>query len=150
MSHTFVRLTVHAVFSTKERLPLLKAPDRERIWAYMADVINEEHGFAREVGGTDDHVHILFDIAQTNAVADCMRDVKAKSSGWIHRELPDIWGFAWQEGYGAFSVSASLVPRVRRYIQTQERHHRRRSFKDEFLALLDKHGVEYDRRYLWR
>ena len=150
MSHTFVRLTVHAVFSTKDRRPLLKEPHRERIWAYMASIINNEFGFAREVGGTADHVHILFDIHQSGAVADCMREVKSKSSGWIHEEFPDIPGFAWQEGYGAFSVSASLVGKVKGYIRGQEAHHRRRSFKDEFIALLDKHGVEYDPRYVWR
>ena len=150
MSHTFTKLTVHAVFSTQNRLRLIRDDRSERIHAYLASLINDGFGFAREVGGTDDHVHILFDFKQTVTIADCMRDVKSVSSGWVHETFPDLWDFAWQEGYGAFTVSASAIPRVKEYIRNQAQHHRKRSFKEEFVALLDKHGVEYDPRYLWK
>ncbi len=150
MSHTFTQLTVHIVFSTKGRARLIPTARAARIHAYLASLINGRFGFAREVGGTHDHVHILFDIKQVESVADCMESVKSVSSGWIHDTLPDLRDFAWQEGYGAFSVSASSIPRVRAYIQGQEAHHATRSFEDEFRALLKRHGIQYDERYLWK
>ncbi|MBM4037935.1 MAG: IS200/IS605 family transposase [Planctomycetes bacterium] len=150
MSHTFTQLTVHAVFSTKERRRLIPADHAKRIHGYMATLINNRFGFAREIGGTPDHVHILFDIKQVECVADCMEAVKSVSSGWVHDTFPDLRDFAWQEGYGAFSVSASSIPRVRAYIRGQEAHHKTRSFEDEFKALLKRHGIQYDERYLWK
>jgi len=150
MSHTFTQLTVHAVFSTKERRRLIPADQAKRIHGYMATLINNRFGFTREIGGASDHIHILFDIKQVECVADCMEAVKSVSSGWIHDTLSGLRDFAWQEGYGAFSVSASSIPRVRAYIQGQEAHHKTRSFEDEFKALLKRHGIQYDERYLWK
>ena len=149
MSHTFAQLTIHAVFSTKKRVPLLKGEHLQRVHGYLATLINDELGMARQVGGTADHVHALFDLKPTVALSDCMRKVKSVSSGWIRGTLPEIWDFAWQPGYGAFSVSASLIRQVKEYVRDQERHHRKRSFTDEFILLLQRHGIEYDPRHLW-
>lgn len=150
MSHTFTQLTVHAVFSTKERRKLIPAAHAKRIHAYMASLINDRFGFTREIGGSADHVHILFDIKQVESVADCMEAVKSVSSGWVHDTFAGLRDFAWQEGYGAFSVSASSIPRVRAYLRGQEEHHKARPFEDEFKALLKRHGIQYDERYLWK
>ena len=150
MSHTFTQLTIHAVFSTKERRRLIPADHAQRIHGYIATRINSRFGFTRDVGGTADQVHVLFDIKQVESVADCMEAVKSVSSGWIHDTFPDLRDFAWQEGYGAFSVSASSIPRVRAYIRGQEAHHATLSFEDEFRALLKRHGTQCDERYLWK
>ncbi|HPD15547.1 MAG TPA: IS200/IS605 family transposase [Planctomycetota bacterium] len=149
MSHTFTQLTCHAVFATKGRREMIKDRLRSRLYHYLVSTINNQLGFAREVGGTANHLHVLFDVHQSVAVADAIRVIKSVSSGWIHETFPDLRDFAWQEGYGAFSVSASLAFRVRAYIQGQEEHHRRRSFEDEFVALLKKHGIAYDPAHLW-
>jgi len=149
MSHTFTQLTYHAVFSTKGRHEFISEDLGARLYPYIGSTINNELGFTRQIGGTANHLHILFDLRQTAAVADCMRVIKSVSSGWIHDTFAKLSEFGWQEGYAAFSVSASAIPRVKAYIQNQEEHHRTRSFEDEFIALLDRHGIEYDPRYLW-
>ena len=150
MSHTVTQLTYHAVFSTKERVNLITAELCPRLYPYMASIINNGMGRMRELGGTPNHVHILFDLHQSMAVADAIRDIKSVSSGWVHDTFPRFRDFGWQGGYGAFSVSASAITRVASYIQDQEEHHRRRTFEEEFVAFLDKHGIEYDPRYLWK
>jgi REP element-mobilizing transposase RayT len=150
MSHTFTQVTLHAVFATRGRRQMLKGDVAPRLHAYLAEVINAEFGPARQVGGAAEHVHLLFDLTPTVALADCLRHLKSVSSGWVHRTFPRLSDFAWQEGYGAFSVSASLIPRVKRYILTQQEHHRARPFEEEFVLLLEKHGVRYDPRDLWK
>jgi putative transposase len=149
MPHSYTNLVYHIVFSTKERRPSLDAALRPRLWEYLGGAVREEGGIALVINGVADHVHILAKLRQDKAVSDVMRAIKANSSGWIHDTFPQIEGFAWQCGYGAFSVSASQVPKVRRYIERQEEHHRLRSYQDEFVAFLKAHGVEYDERYLW-
>jgi REP element-mobilizing transposase RayT len=101
------------------------------------------------VGGVDDHVHILARLRQDKTVSAVIGAIKANSSGWIHREFPALATFEWQAGYAAFTVSKSQSPRVSRYIETQEDHHRRQSFQAEMIALLDSHEIDYDEQYLW-
>ncbi len=149
MSHTFTQLTCHAVFATKGRREMIKDRLRPRLYPYIIAAINNQLGHAREIGGTANHLHILLDLHQSVAVADAIRVIKSVSSGWVHDAFPDLRDFAWQEGYGAFSVSASVAARVKAYIQGQEEHHRRRSFEEEFVALLKKHGIAYDPAHLW-
>jgi putative transposase len=149
MSHSHTNLLYHFVFSTKERRPFLHAEIRPRVFEYLGGAIRGEGGIALLVGGMPDHVHILCKLRQDKAVAEVMRDVKANSSGWIHRTFPELRDFAWQAGYGAFTVSQSQVERVRLYIANQEEHHRKYSFQEEFIRLLKAHGIEYDERYLW-
>jgi REP element-mobilizing transposase RayT len=148
MPHTYSQINVHLVFSTKERRRLIMDLLRGRLYPYLTALVNNDFGFARAIGGTRDHVHILADVRTGVCVSDLVRSVKSISSGWIRRNVPRQGGFAWQEGYGAFSVSASSIPAVREYVESQEVRHRARSFEDEFKALLHKHGVRFEERYL--
>ena len=101
-----------------------------------------------EIGGVADHVHLLLGLRATHSLADVVRELKTASSRWIHEELR-VLRFGWQDGYGAFTVSRSNVPPVRKYIATQEEHHRTRRFEDEYLDLLKKHEIGFDERFLW-
>lgn len=114
-----------------------------RLWAYMAAICQNNKIFVYAIGGMEDHVHMLMRLPPTLAQAQAILLVKGDSSKWMGK------GFAWQKGYGSFSVSKSLVPTVIRYIENQERHHRKMSFEDEFIALLKKHGVEFDPKYVF-
>jgi REP element-mobilizing transposase RayT len=149
MPQSYTSLLYHIVFSTKDRFPFLAPEWRGRLYAYLGGILRERGGDLLEINGTNDHVHLLLRLHQEHTLAQVVRDVKAASSGWIHREFPRLSHFAWQRGYGAFTVSASQLARVRRYIQAQEEHHRRRTFQEEFIALLKAHGIEYDEQHLW-
>jgi putative transposase len=148
MPHSYTQLLYHLVFSTKNRHPWL-TDIRDRVHAYLGGGIHDEGGAALCVGGVGDHVHILARLRPDKAVSAVIGAIKAISSGWIHREFPDLAEFAWQTGYAAFAVSKSQEPRVRRYIETQEEHHHRQTFQEELIALLEAHGIDYDERYLW-
>jgi len=149
MGHTYANLVVHAVFSTKQRQPLIHDSFRPRLLAYLSGIARNEFRGALSVGGTKDHVHGLLVLAPNTCIADAMRKWKASSSRWIHETFPEEADFAWQEGYGAFSVSRSHVARVADYIAKQAEHHRKMTFEDEFVRLLKRHGIEYDPRYVW-
>ncbi|MFP4026864.1 MAG: IS200/IS605 family transposase [Candidatus Brocadiia bacterium] len=146
MSHT--KLIYHCTFSTKGRVASLYDDMRSRLHSYMAGIINNDFGIAREVNGIDDHVHILCDIRPAHAISDVMSKLKSQSSGWMHEEFPNLSDVCWQEGYSAFSVSRSVVPKVKEYIENQEKHHKGMSFVDELRKLLDRHDIEYDPEYL--
>ena len=150
MAHTFTSLLTHVVFSTSGRAPFLADAIRPDVHAYLGGILREIHAAPIVIGGTADHVHILARLPADLAVADCLRVVKANSCRWVKEKWPQRRGFAWQGGYGAFSVSESRRGAVIGYIQEQARHHRRVSFQDEFLALLKNHAVEFDERYIWR
>lgn len=148
MASTHLSLHYHLVFSTKNREPWLTAECRDRIHAYFGGVIKTMNGIAHAVGGVADHVHVFAGLKATHCLADVMRELKSESSGWIHRELKMPW-FAWQEGYGGFTVSASSIEPVKAYVLNQSEHHRTKSFQDEYLGMLQRGLVEYDERYLW-
>ena len=148
--HSFSDLLVHTVFSTKERARYLDAAIRADAHAYLGGIVRELKASALIVGGTEDHVHMLLRLPSDLAVADCLRVVKTHSSRWIHERWPDRGKFAWQTGYAAFSVSESNRDAVVRYIREQQRHHRKMSFQDELRALLRKHGIGFDERYIWK
>jgi putative transposase len=112
----------------------------------MAGIARHEFGRALKIGGTSNHIHALLSIQSDISIADALRKWKCLSSGWIHNTFPESAGFAWQNGYGAFSVSQSNVSKVIQYIEGQESHHKKQSFEEEFRALLEKHGVQYDPR----
>lgn len=149
MAHTFTHLLAHIIFSTKDRRPLLDAGLKERLFPYLGGIIRAHDGKALIINGPTDHVHILASLAAKHALSDVMRELKADSSGWVHKHFPNQRSFGWQIGYGAFSVSHSNAPEVERYIAKQEEHHRKVSFKEEFVAFLKKHDIAYDERYLW-
>jgi REP element-mobilizing transposase RayT len=149
MPHTYTYLATHVVFSTKNRLPMIGSGARPRLWAYMNGVIEKLGGKALAINGMADHVHLLVLLPPSVATAEAMRVLKANSSKWIHENWPEQSKFAWQSGYAAFSVSRSAVGEVIRYVETQEEHHRTFSFKEELVALLKRHEIEYDERYIW-
>jgi REP element-mobilizing transposase RayT len=149
MAGTFTNLVHHLVFSTKNRIPLISARLEKDLYAYIAGIIRGEGGQLLEIGGMPDHIHILARMGPTRSVSETLKRIKANSSKWINQDTARVRKFGWQDGYAAFSVSQSQVVSVRRYIREQKQHHGRKSFQDEFRALLEKHGIEYDDRYLW-
>jgi putative transposase len=149
MPSSYVCLHYHLVFSTKGRQPWIKEEMRERLFQYIGGTVRGLGGALLAAGGVADHVHLLASLSKTHALSDDLRDIKAESSAWIHRTYPSLGAFAWQVGYGAFTVSYSGLPRVTDYVKNQEEHHRTRSFQDEFRALLQRHGVAFDERYIW-
>ncbi len=148
MPSTHLSLHYHVVFSTKNRVDSINTAWRERLLAYLGGVVRNVEGVPDAIGGVADHVHLLIGLRATACLANVVRDVKAVSSRWVHEEI-GVRSFAWQEGYGAFTVSASQRDVVRAYITKQEEHHRKRTFQEEYLELLKRCGVDYDERYLW-
>jgi putative transposase len=149
VSHSFTHLLYHIVFATKHRRPDLAVELRPGLYAYLGGLIRAERGIALAINGMADHVHLLVRLRQDRTLADVMRAIKARSSRWLRTNTSIGPAFAWQSGYGAFSVSQSGAERVREYIRNQEAHHRRLSFKDEFRRLLSAHGLHYTEEELW-
>ena len=148
MSHTYTNLLTHAIFSTKDREALITAALHDDLLAYMGGIVRELGGALRTANARPDHVHLLCSLPPTVATADALRVVKTNSSRWVNRSR-HYPGFDWQTGYGAFSVRHSRAPAVVRYIHEQEKHHRRVTFQEEFVAFLGKNGIAYDERYIW-
>jgi putative transposase len=149
MPHTATNLLVHFIFSTKQRCALIKPEFEKDLHAYLGGIVRQIGGTALCVNGTCDHVHLLVRVSANRSVADVARLIKTNSSKWIHEKWPEHHLFAWQTGYGAFTVSESGAPAVRDYISNQQEHHRARSFQEEFMAFLKKNGIAVDERYLW-
>ncbi|MFZ1005577.1 MAG: IS200/IS605 family transposase [Candidatus Sulfotelmatobacter sp.] len=147
MAQTLGNVVVHLIFSTKLRKPLIAPDIRSELFAYLGGIVRELRGTALIVNGTCDHVHMLIRIRPAHSIADIARIVKTNSSGWIHQG--GHTEFAWQSGYGVFSVSESSIPAVTKYIAAQEEHHKKHSFQEEFVAFLKKNKVAYDERYIW-
>lgn len=147
MSSTHLSLHYHIVFGTKNREPLIASNWRVRLHEYLGGTVRGLGGFPEGIGGMADHVHLLVGLKATHRLSDFLRDLKRGSSSWVHDEI-GMNGFAWQEGYAAFSVSATVREAVRKYIAHQEEHHRMKSFREELVELLAKAGAEYDPKYL--
>ena len=141
MPHSHTQITLHVIYSTKDRAKSIPRGSQRRLWEFIGGICRNLGIIALEIGGVEDHVHMLLQIPATTAVADAVSKIKANSSRWAHRNALD---FSWQDGYGAFSVSASAIPAVIRYIRNQEAHHRKQSFRDEWTAILKRHGMEPD------
>ena len=149
MSHSYVSNLMHCTFSTKDRYPAIDSELESRLWPYLGGIAKENRMKALAIGGTADHVHALLSLPGMMSFAKAVQLIKGGSSKWIHDTFPNQKKFAWQEGYGAFSVSASQVPKTVAYITNQKEHHRKKSFDEEFLELLKKHGIEFDPRYVF-
>jgi REP element-mobilizing transposase RayT len=149
MSSTHTNLLYHIVFSTKKREPIITAPIRAELFKYMGGIIRGEGGKLLQIGGMPDHVHLVVRFKAEPSVATMVKIVKSKSSKWLNERPKRPGRFEWQRGYAAFTVSVSQLESVRVYVRNQEQHHRRKTFQDELRLLLEKHGVEYDERYLW-
>jgi REP element-mobilizing transposase RayT len=146
---SYVSSYFHGVFSTKERRPLITPALRDQLWPYLGGIARKNGMKAIAIGGVADHVHLLLSLPATMPIAKAMQLIKGGSSKWVHDTFPDQGFFAWQTKYGGFSVSVSQLDKLIGYIENQEEHHRKRTFQDEFIALLQKHRVEFDERYLW-
>ncbi len=149
MSHSFTSNLMHSTFSTKNRYPFITSDLESRLWPYIGGIAKENRMKALAIGGTADHVHLLLSIPGMMSFAKAVQLIKGGSSKWVHDTFPRHQRFGWQEGYGAFSVSASQAPRTIAYINNQKEHHRRRTFEEEFLELLRKHGIAYDSRHVF-
>ena len=149
MSSTYCCLLYHAVFSTKDRKRWLDDRIRQRVYDYMGGTLREKGGVLIAANGTDDHVHLLLGLDQTKAIADAVQEVKANTSRWLHQTFREYKDFAWQRGYGAFTVSVSQQEKVEAYLARQHAHHKKATFREEFIQILQAHKVEHDEEYLW-
>jgi REP element-mobilizing transposase RayT len=149
MAQSLAQIYVHIVFSTKERYAFIETDIETQLYAYMAGIIKQMNGIPCLINGTADHVHILSTLPRTVTLAKYIEEIKRPSSRWLKTKGGMYEKFAWQNGYGAFSVSSSKIDAVKRYIGGQKEHHRTMAFKEEFLEFLRKYNVEYDERYLW-
>ena len=147
MSSTYLSLHYHLVFSIKNREALIAPAWRSRLHDYLGGTIRGLGGYPEGIGGVADHVHLLVGLKATHCLSDVMRELKKASSAWVHEEVA-LLAFAWQEGYAAFTVSATSREAVRSYIANQEEHHRVKSFREELVEMLEKAGIEYDPKYL--
>ena len=148
MSDFYTNLLYHIVFSTKDRRPLITPEYEVRLYDYIGGTLRRAGGISLELNGTEDHIHLLAKLRPDRALSDVLRDLKANATGWMHEVFPSLKHFCWQRGYGAFTVSQSNVEEVRRYIARQKEHHRKFSFRDEFIQFLQANGIEYDERFI--
>ena len=149
MPQSLASINVYVVFSTKNRQPLIGADWSDDLYVYMSATIEPTRSVLLCAGGTADHVHLLVSMGRETSVTELVRLMKSNSSGWVHEKHPSLELFAWQAGYAALSVSYSQLKRVKAYIRDQAKHHRKVSFQDELRALLRKHEIEWDERYIW-
>jgi putative transposase len=146
--HSFNSCLIHCVWSTKNRAPFLDSDLRKRLWPYLGGIARDNKMKTLAVGGMADHVHLLISLPASLSVAKALQLLKGNSSKWIHESFPGLAGFAWQEGYGAFSIGVSGVDATVNYIRNQKEHHRQRTFREELVAMLHKHGLDFDERML--
>ena len=151
MPQSLSSVHIHLVFSTKGREPfLLDAEIQKEMHAYLGGVSNALNCSPIIVGGTQDHVHLLCQLSRTISQADWVKEIKRASSLWIKKREPSLEAFAWQGGYGAFSVSASAIEKTREYIISQQVHHNKQTFQDEYRAFLRKNGMQWQEQFVWR
>jgi putative transposase len=146
LSNSYAHNYLHIVFSTKERQKMITKPMQPKLWSYMAGIARNHDFLVLANEGMEDHVHLLIQLTPVLSLSQAISLLKSNSSRWMNEHGMK---FEWQEGYGAFSVSASNRAAVERYIANQEKHHRKITFENEFISLLEKHGIEYDPKYVF-
>jgi putative transposase len=149
MSQTLTSLLVHLVFSTKNREPLITIDVEPQLFAYMGGILRNYQSRLLDAGGDRDHVHLLVSQSKNIALSNLLKEVKGDSSLWIKSQGRAFRNFHWQDGYGAFSFGRADLPALQRYVSTQKEHHRKWTYKEELIWMLEENGVEYDERYLW-
>ena len=149
MPESLAFILLHVIFSTKNREPVLNPSVRPDLYAYLATVVRNAGCECYRVGGVADHVHLAIRLSRTVTMSNLIEELKTSSSRWLKTQSPELAGFAWQRGYGTFSVGPSDLDALTQYIDSQEEHHRTRTFQEEYRAFLKKYGVEYDERYVW-
>jgi putative transposase len=148
MAHSYVSCLTHCVFSTSQRQKFISQELQRRLWPFVGGIARQNNMKALAIGGIEDHIHLLLSLPATTPVAKAIQIIKGSSSKWVHENFPERRDFAWQEGYGAFTVGISQIEATVHYIRTQKEHHRKRTFEEEFLSFLKRHGIEYDERYV--
>ncbi len=149
MAQSLSFMLVHIIFSTKDRRPLIIDSVRPKLHAYLAGVVRAAGSECYRVGGVDDHVHLAVRLKSTTTVAGIIEEIKTTSSKWIKPLAPGLQSFAWQSGYGAFSVSPRYLKELVTYIGSQEEHHRQVTFQDEFRKFLIDYEINFDEQYVW-
>ncbi len=149
MAHSYSSCLIHDIWSTKERRNLISAELQPRLWSYLGGIAKQNEMTTLAVGGTENHVHMLVSLPGTLSISKAAQLFKGGSSKWIHDTFPVHEEFAWQEGYDAFSIGVAGLPNTVAYIEAQAAHHRTKSFEDEFVSFLQRHGLDYDDRYIW-
>jgi len=149
MAQSLAKIVIHVVFSTKNREPALSTAIRNDLFAYIVGILDSLNCVVLAINGMEDHVHSLILMSKTVSLSKMMEEMKGGSSRWLNLRGSTVKPFAWQAGYGAFSVSESQIAKVVDYIARQEDHHRKTTFQDELILLLKKHRIEFDERYLW-
>jgi len=148
MSQSFTNLLYHLIFSTKDRRPIITLDYQPRLYDYIGGIIREVGGTSLGINGIEDHVHVVTKLRPDKALSDVLRVLKCNASGWMHDVFPSLAEFSWQRGYAAFTVSQSNVEEVRRYVAGQKEHHKKISFRDEFIGFLKENYIEYDERFV--
>jgi putative transposase len=148
MSQSYVQFYAHVVFHTKNNLKIIREEFKDELYSYLGGILRNLKSIPLQIGGTNDHVHILCTLPKTMTIADLMEEVKKSSSKWIKSKSPKMTDFYWQNGYGGFSVGWSQIETVKKYIKNQNEHHSRIQFMDEYKNLLEENGIEYDEKYL--
>lgn len=147
MTHSYRVHFFHFIWSTKQRVPLISSDIQLRLYQYMGAIVRNHSGKLLEIGGMPDHVHLLIELSNLDRFSHFVRDLKASSSLWIHKNFPNLIDFAWQEGYGSFSTSYSALESIKKYIQNQQQHHAVMTFEEEYLRFLNLHDIKYDDRF---
>lgn len=149
MSQSLTNILVHIIFSTKLRKPIITSEIETELYAYLASILKDCDCSPIIIGGPGNHVHILCKLSKTRSISSVIEDIKKKSSKWTKTKGMEYSDFYWQNGYGSFSIGKSQINALKKYIQNQKDHHRKKTFKEEFLEILNRYGIEYDERYLW-
>ena len=150
MANTYTQIHIQTVFAVQNRKSLIKDEWKDELYKYLTGIIQNHEHKVLQINGMPDHIHILFGMRPTQSIADLMKQVKQDSSRWINNKGVINGKFSWQAGYGAFSYSKDQLPRVIQYIQNQEKHHKTYTFQEEYLALLERHSVDFDIRYIFK
>ena len=149
MANTYTEIHVHAVFGVQNRLSLIKDAWKDELYKYITGIIKNNSHKPLIINGTEDHVHLLFGLRPAQSLSELMKDIKGSSSKWINQKNLVPGRFSWQEGYGAFSYSKSQLPEVINYIENQQRHHEKQSFKEEYRKILEKFEVDFKEQYIF-
>ena len=145
MAHTFSNLLVHAIWSTKNRQKFIYKDVKNRLHGYLRTAIDDNGAKLLYINGMEDHVHLLLVVPLTLLIPDLLEKIKPASTKWVHKTFPDLNEFAWQTGYGAFSVGKANLQQVINYIKNQEEHHKKFTFEEEFIKLLEMQGIPYSK-----
>lgn len=149
MANTFSQIYIQTVFAVSNRLSLIRPEFKEEVYKYITGIVRNQGHKLISINGIPDHVHILIGLKPSMALSDLVREIKSDSSNFVNEQRFVRGKFSWQEGYGAFSYGHSQLDKIIRYIQNQEKHHTRRSFKDEYLTLLRKFDIAFEEKYVF-